>query len=46
MRERLQRFGGTMSIESSSTGTRILATIPVPKEDELNRAESLHAAIA
>src|ERR1700739_3856690 len=38
MRERLRQFDGTMNIESGSSGTRVVATIPVPKatssEDE------------
>jgi two-component system, NarL family, sensor kinase len=31
MRERLRQFEGTMDIESDSSGTRIFATIPLPK---------------
>jgi PAS domain S-box-containing protein len=31
MRERLRQFDGTMHIESSNSGTRLCATIPVPK---------------
>ena len=31
MRERLRQFEGTMKIESDSSGTRIFATIPLPK---------------
>jgi PAS domain S-box-containing protein len=31
MRERLRQFDGTMKIESDSSGTRIFATIPLPK---------------
>lgn len=38
MRERLRQFEGTLNIESGTSGTRVLATIPVPKaaspEDE------------
>jgi signal transduction histidine kinase len=32
MRERLRQFKGELIIESSSSGTRISATIPVPKD--------------
>ena len=32
MRERLRRFGGSMSIQSSSSGTQIIASIPIPKD--------------
>ena len=46
MRERLRQFDGTMNIESDSSVTRVVATIPVPKvsssEDE--RAEPLPAS--
>ncbi len=31
MRERLRQFEGTMNIESDSSGTRVFATIPLPK---------------
>ena len=31
MRERLRQFQGTMIVESDSSGTRILVTIPLPK---------------
>jgi PAS domain S-box-containing protein len=31
MRERLRQFEGIMNIESDSSGTRILATVPLPK---------------
>jgi signal transduction histidine kinase len=48
MRERLRQFEGTMNIESDSSGTRIFATIPLPKvaspEDQSN-AESLQAGV-
>jgi signal transduction histidine kinase/PAS domain-containing protein len=44
MRERLRQFDGTLNIESDGSGTRVIATIPVPKatssEDE-NKAEPL-----
>ncbi len=32
IRERLRQFGGTMSIESKSSGICVLANIPAPKE--------------
>ena len=31
MRERLRQFEGTMNIESDSSGTRVFASIPLPK---------------
>ena len=31
MRERLRQFAGTLAIESGDSGTRVFATIPVPK---------------
>ena len=31
MRERLRQFEGTMTIESNNSGTRVFATIPLPK---------------
>jgi len=44
MRERLRQFDGTLTIESDGSGTRVVATIPVPKptssEDE-RKAEPL-----
>jgi PAS domain S-box-containing protein len=47
MRERLRQFEGTMNIESDSSGTRILATVPLPKgaspEDQSN-AEPLRVS--
>jgi signal transduction histidine kinase len=48
MRERLRQFEGTMNIESDSSGTRIFATIPLPKgaspEDQSN-AEPLRVSV-
>jgi PAS domain S-box-containing protein len=44
MRERLRQFEGTMKIESSTSGTRIFATIPLPKTASLedqSKAEPL-----
>lgn len=44
MRERLRQFEGTMNIESDSSGTRIFATVPLPKsaspEDQSNTEPS------
>jgi len=46
MRERLCQFEGTMNIESDSSGTRVFATIPLPKTalpDDKSKAEPLQA---
>jgi PAS domain S-box-containing protein len=46
MRERLRQFEGTMNIESDSSGTRIFATIPLPKTaspEDQSKAEPLQA---
>jgi len=46
MRERLRQFGGTMNIESDSSGTRVFATIPLPKAaspEDQSKAEPLQA---
>jgi PAS domain S-box-containing protein len=46
MRERLRQFEGTMHIESDGTGTRIFATIPLPKAaspEDQSQAEPLQA---
>lgn len=46
MRERLRQFEGTMDIESDGAGTRIFATIPLPKTaspDNQRQAEPLQA---
>ena len=47
MRERLNQIHGTMTIQSSPSGTRISVTIPVPKDsrEELGGAESLPTAV-
>jgi PAS domain S-box-containing protein len=34
MRERLRQFHGNIMIDSTSAGTTVLATIPMPKEDQ------------
>ena len=47
MRERLRQFEGTMNIESGSSGTRVFATIPVPKaasSEGRSKAEPLQAS--
>jgi PAS domain S-box-containing protein len=49
MRERLRQFEGTMNIESDRSGTRILATIPLPKAaspEDQTRAEPLQATVS
>jgi len=46
MRERLRQFEGTMNIESDSSGTRIFATIPLPKAtapEDQSKARPLQA---
>jgi PAS domain S-box-containing protein len=46
MRERLRQFEGTMNIESDGSGTRIFATIPLPKAaspEDQSKAEPLQA---
>lgn len=44
LRERLRQFGGEMNIESNSSGTRVLAKIPLPKESQSADAEPVQAA--
>jgi PAS domain S-box-containing protein len=47
MRERLLQFEGTVNFESSTSGTRVFATIPIPKAgspEEQGKAQSLQAA--
>jgi PAS domain S-box-containing protein len=47
MRERLRQFEGTMNIESDSSGTRVFATIPLPKgtsPEDQSKAEPLQAS--
>jgi PAS domain S-box-containing protein len=47
MRERLRQFEGTLDIESADSGTRVFATIPVPKAAEpgaQTKAEPVQAA--
>jgi two-component system, NarL family, sensor kinase len=48
MRERLRQFKGNLKIESDSSGTRILVTIPItniPVRENESNPESLQAAI-
>jgi signal transduction histidine kinase len=48
MRERLRQFGGTLKIESDSSGTRIFAIVPVAENastNDQNKYEPLHSAI-
>ena len=48
MRERLRQFEGTMNIESDSSGTRIFATIPFPKDalpEDQSKAEPLQTSV-
>jgi PAS domain S-box-containing protein len=48
MRERLRQFEGTMNIESDSSGTRIFATIPLPKStspEDPSKAEPVQASV-
>jgi signal transduction histidine kinase len=48
MRERLRQFDGTMKIESDSSGTRIFATIPLPKgasPEDQSKVEPLPANV-
>ncbi len=42
MRERLRQFKGELIIESSTAGTRISATIPVPKDMEVKEPGSTY----
>ena len=49
MRERLRQFEGTMNIESDSSGTRVFATIPLPKAaspEDQSKAEPLQASVS
>jgi|GEM_PF-3134400 len=48
MRERLRQFEGTLKIESSGSGTRVFATIPLPKiasAEEQSNAEHMQAIV-
>ena len=45
IQERLRHFGGTMSIESNGSGTRVLANIPIPQDVRSTDTEPLQAAV-
>jgi PAS domain S-box-containing protein len=48
MRERLRQFEGTMNIESGTSGTRVFATIPLPKiasPGHQSKSDPLQAAV-
>jgi PAS domain S-box-containing protein len=48
MRERLRQFQGTMTLESGSSGTRVLVTIPIPKPGDASEPsgiESMETAV-
>ena len=49
MQERLRRLGGTMTIESNGSGTgsgtRVVASVPIPKEVRSADTEPLQAAV-
>jgi signal transduction histidine kinase len=49
MRERLRQFEGTMKIESDSSGTRVFATIPLPKDalsEDQSNVDPLRVSVA
>jgi PAS domain S-box-containing protein len=45
MHERLRQFGGMMKIESSESGTSVLASIPIPKESQPTESMPLEEAV-
>ena len=45
MQERLRRLGGTMTIESDGSGTRVVASVPIPKEVRSTETAPLQAAV-
>ncbi len=45
IRERLRQFHGEMSIQSNSSGTRVLVNIPIPKVRQSTGVESVEAAV-
>jgi PAS domain S-box-containing protein len=45
IRERLRQFNGEMKIESSGSGTTVIAIVPILKESPLTAFEQLEAAI-
>ena len=49
MRERLRQFEGTIHIESDSSGTRVFATIPLPKAaspEDQSKSKPLQASVS
>ena len=49
MRERLRQFDGTINIESDNSGTRVFATVPLPKAaspEDQTKAEPLQATVS
>jgi signal transduction histidine kinase len=45
MQERIRQFGGTMQIQSSESGTRVFAMIPIPKDLPRDEVAPLEAAV-
>jgi PAS domain S-box-containing protein len=45
MQERLRQFGGTMTVESNGAGTRVVASLPIPKEVRSADNEPLQATV-
>ena len=45
IRERIRQFHGEMRIESNGSGTAVIVTIPMPKQDPSADSESLQAAV-
>jgi PAS domain S-box-containing protein len=45
MQERLRQFGGEMSIEVTGSGTRVSASIPLPKDAHSTETAPLQAAV-
>jgi PAS domain S-box-containing protein len=45
MQERLRQFGGTMTVESNGAGTRVVASLPIPKKVRSADNEPLQAAV-
>jgi len=45
MQERLRHFGGTITIQSESSGTCVIATLPAPKNIGSSDRESLQTVV-
>lgn len=45
MQERMRQLGGTVKIQSSHTGTRVFASIPIAKSDQPTEIAPLQAAV-